>query len=87
MPLSETQVKELQAEYFAEDVPYDLKEMGAWSEDDVRTYFDSGGMTKPISADPHSLYSLPASKLINGQSLTMSSLKGAPVFVMNVASR
>ena len=49
MPLTPSQLEELQQEYFAEDVPI-LPEMASWTEDAARAYFDSGGATKPGAA-------------------------------------
>ena len=87
MPLTPSQLEELQQEYFAEDVPI-LPEMASWTEDAARAYFDSGGATKPGAAVTLSgLFALPPSKLINGSNLDMSSLAGKPTFIMNVASR
>ena len=74
MPLTPSQLEELQQEYFAEDVPF-LPEMASWTEDAARAYFDSGGATKPGAAVALSgLFALPPSKLINGSNLDMSSL-------------
>ena len=87
MPLTPSQLEELQQEYFAEDVPI-LPEMASWTEDAARAYFDSGGATKPGAAVTLSgLFALPPSKLINGGNLDMSTLAGKPTFIMNVASR
>ena len=87
MPLTPSQLEELQQEYFAEDVPI-LPEMASWTEDAARAYFDSGGATKPGAAVTLSgLFALPPSKLINGSNLDMSTLAGKPAFIMNVASR
>ena len=87
MPLTPSQLEELQQEYFAEDVPI-LPEMASWTEDAARAYFDSGGATKPGAAVALSgLFALPPSKLINGSNLDMSTLAGKPAFIMNVASR
>ena len=72
---------------FAEDVPIDPAVMCAWSEDDARTYFDSGGTQKPGASALSGIFALPPGKLISGADLSMASLAGKPVFIMNVASR
>ena len=90
MPLTEAQLLELQAEYFADDVPIDPSTMCAWTEAQARTYFDSGGATLPVSESTpplQGLFALPPSRLISGAELPMSSLAGKPCFIMNVASR
>ena len=91
MPLTEAALKELAAEYFADDVPIDVAVMSAWTEDQARTYFDSGGVTMPgaaaASKAASGVFALPPSKIITGKDLDMSSLAGKPVFIINVASR
>ena len=91
MPLTMERLEELQAEYFAQDVPIDFATMSKWTEEEASEYFDLGGVTKPggAAAKPalSGLFALPPSKLISGASLDMASLAGKPVFIMNVASR
>ena len=50
MPLSQADVLRLQGEAFADDVPI-LDEMTVWSEDDVISYFESGGRDMPRRAE------------------------------------
>ena len=89
MPLTEAQLDELRAEYYAEDVPIN-EEMLSWSEDQAREFFDSGGTKLPgAAAAPalQGLFALPAQKLITGAELPMAAIAGKPVLIMNVASR
>ncbi len=87
MPLTEATLLELQAEYFAEDVPIDAEAMASWTEDDARNFFDSGGTVRPGAAASsqaaplQGLFGLPPSKLISGGELAMSSLAGKPAFI------
>ena len=91
MPLTQAQLEDLQTEYFAEDVPIDLATMSKWTEEEARVYFDSGGAKMPGSGGGGSalsgLFALPPSKLSSGSDLSMASLAGKPVFIMNVASK
>ena len=82
-------LEDLRTEYFAEDVPID-ESMAAWTENEAREYFDSGGVKKPGSggaAALKGLFALPNAKLISGKELPWSEIAGKPVFMMNVASR
>ena len=87
MPLTEDRLREIQQDYFAEDVPVDVAVMSTWTEDEAIAYFDSGGVTKPGAAALQGLFALPPLKLIEGGELEMSSIAGKPAFMMNVASR
>ena len=46
MPLTLSQIEDLQEESFAQDLDI-LDEMGSWAEQEVREYFESGGFKKP----------------------------------------
>ena len=49
LPLAALQ--EIRAECYADDVQIDLEAMQGWNEDEVRAYFDSGGVVAPPPAD------------------------------------
>ena len=92
MPLTLAQLEDLRAEYFAEDVPIQHEQMSNWTEDMARDFFDSGGTKMPsmgMAAAPalSGVFALPPQKLITGGDLTMDTLAGKPIFIMNVASR
>ena len=47
--LSRAELLDIQAEFFAEDVPL-TEAMCSWTIDEVTTYFESGGRTAPLRA-------------------------------------
>ena len=50
MPLSLAELEELQAAAMADDVEIDLAEMSLWTEDEARSFFESGGAERPEPA-------------------------------------
>lgn len=90
MPWTQAELEDVQAEEFATDVPIDAARMADWSEDQVREYFSSGGAADPGAApalaNPSGLHAL-SGTLIDGSALSMATMVGKPVLIMNVASR
>lgn len=92
MPWTQSELEDIQGEEFASDVPIDAARMADWTEDEVRTYFSSGGAQdpgaagQPVLSVAGGLHALSAT-LIDGSTLPMSTMLGKPVLMMNVASR
>ena len=90
MTLTLTELEELQGEAMAEDIPINYDVMSAWTREEVATYFESGGEQRPgkaaAAAALSGLHTF-SGKLIDGSNLSMASLVGKPVIMVNVASR